>query len=139
MLSDELIEIWKTQYDENKASLLKACEQRKDVDAQTLLLQTLSKKQKAMEEAFKDLAMTRKEDGNLVPIVMANITAQSVADMVTNTILVGAAANVPLPLLSAKVQSLLYFEVISPFLMSYWEKLQKDLIDEAIMDDGGPA
>lgn len=139
MLSDELIEIWKTQYDENKASLLKACEKRKDVDAQTLLLQTLSKKQKAMEEAFKDLAMTRKEDGNLVPIVMANITAQSVADMVTNTILVGAAANVPLPLLSAKVQSLLYFEVISPFLMSYWEKLQKDLIDEAIMDDGGPA
>ena len=139
MLSDVLIEIWKTQYDENKASLLKACEQRKDVDAQTLLLQTLSKKQKAMEEAFKDLAMTRKEDGNLVPIVMANITAQSVADMVTNTILVGAAANVPLPLLSAKVQSLLYFEVISPFLMSYWEKLQKDLIDEAIMDDGGPA
>lgn len=139
MLSDELIEIWKTQYDENKANLLKACEQRKDVDAQTLLLQTLSKKQKAMEEAFKDLAMTRKEDGNLVPIVMANITAQSVADMVTNTILVGAAANVPLPLLSAKVQSLLYFEVISPFLMSYWEKLQKDPIDEAIMDDGGPA
>lgn len=139
MLSDELIEIWKTQYDENKASLLKACEKRKDVDAQTLLLQTLSKKQKAMEEAFKDLAMTRKEDGNLVPIVMANITAQSVAEMVTNTILVGAAANVPLSLLSAKVQSLLYFEVISPFLMSYWEKLQKDLIDEAIMDDGGPA
>ena len=136
MLSDELIEIWKTHYDENKASLLKACEQRKDVDAQTLLLQTLSKKQKAMEEAFKDLAMTRKEDGNLVPIVMANITAQSVADMVTNTILVGAAANVPLPLLSAKVQSLLYFEVISPFLMSYWEKLQKDLIDEALMDEG---
>lgn len=139
MLSEELIELWKTQYDQNKKDLLKACANHKEFDAQTMLLQAVAKKQKAMEEAFKDLAMTRKDDGNIVPLVMSNISAQNVAEMVTNTILLGAITHAPPEMLIANVQRMLYFEVFAPFLMSYWEKLQKDLIDEAIMSDDGTA
>lgn len=132
MLSDELIEAWKEQYDTDKECLLKVCDSYKDKDARSILVKAVAMQQQALEDAFRELAVIRKDDGNLVPVIMANITATNVAEMVVHKILQAAMTDAPPQKMILAIQNLLYFEVFAPFIMSYWDNLQKTLIEEEL-------
>lgn len=135
MLSEEIIELWKKDYDSRKKSLLEACKAETDVDAWALLLQTVAKKTRVLEEAFKELSLTRKTDGNLVPLVIADIVASNVADMAVNTMMLRVLQGAPLGLVKQEIKTFAYMELAAPFCMDSWENLQKDLIDQAISEE----
>ena len=135
MLSEEIIEMWKKDYDSRKKSLLEACKAETDVDAKALLLQTVAKKTRVLEEAFKELSLTRKTDGNLVPLVIADIVASNVADMAVNTMMLRVLQGAPLGLVKQEIKTFTYMELAAPFCMDSWENLQKDLIDQAISEE----
>lgn len=96
------------------------------------IIQKIESRKDSLYKSFKELASTKLEHGNDVPLVMAYAMATNAAHDVLSSIVAGVMTDVPMPILIGMTQASLYHKFIAPYAMLMWERLQSELIDEEL-------
>lgn len=133
MIDENLIKLWAQDYDALKDELKKA-PGKFDITIPKVI-EACASKSKIMSEVFKELASERKEDGNIVPVIMGYIMARNIAQLIMGAMFTCAVANRPTEEMASAFSSIIYRELASPYAMSQWEGFQKDLIDKFLDEE----
>ena len=126
MIDEELKENWKAAYDQLKESLLND-EALKKLTL-TPVIKSLAEKTHDLSDCFNELVETRREDGNLVPVIVGYFMAENVAHKLMGALTAGAIGNM------SPGAHISHFQVHSQFAMTLWENAQKGWIDDFLKD-----
>ena len=132
MIDENLIKLWAQDYDALKDELKKA-PGKFDITIPKVI-EACASKSKIMSEVFKELAAERKEDGNIVPVIMGYFMAENVAQKLMGALTAGAIGNMSPGAMTCMVKSILYNDLASQFAMTLWENAQKGWIDDFLKD-----
>lgn len=136
MIDEELVKLWAADYDKLKEEL-KNAPGKYDITIPKVI-EASAKKSRIMSQVFKELANERKEDGNLVPVIMGYIMARNITEALMGSMLACAVTNQPPEEISRVFSSIIYKEMASPYATLQWECYQKDLIDEFLAEEQKP-
>lgn len=132
MIDEELKENWKAAYDQLKESLLND-EALKKLTL-TPVIKSLAEKTHELSDCFNELVETRREDGNLVPVIVGYFMAENVAQKLMGALTAGAIGNMSPGAMTCMVKSILYNDLASQLAMTLWENAQKGWIDDFLKD-----
>lgn len=79
-------------------------------------------------DMLKELATTRKNDGNLVPFVMARMLSENIALECINLFTQCFLMNKKPSWAAEELESVVFEELAVPLCMNMWDAVQKDLI-----------
>ena len=133
MIDDEFKRAWIKSYKKVRKYLrnnIKACG-----GSESLFISNLSRKSEAITETLKELATTRKNDGNLVPLIMARMMSGNIALECINLFTQGFMLNQRPSFVADELESIVYEELAVPLCITLWEAVQKDLIDAELADE----
>ena len=126
MIDDEFKRAWIKSYKKVRKYLrndIKACG-----GSESLFMSNLSRKSEAITETLKELATTRKNDGNLVPLIMARMMSGNIAmeciSLFTHIFMLNQRPSCA----AEELERIVYEELAVPFCITLWESVQKDLI-----------
>lgn len=103
--------------------------------SESALISNYAKRSQVMSDALKELASTRINDGNLVPLIMAQMLAGNLAHECMDIFAQSLLADKRPTMAMESMANLFYNEITIPLCMGLWETLQKDLIDGALLED----
>ncbi len=135
MIPEKELKDWMDTYDYCKGNLLAVL--RSKNMSKTEMLKVLSARAKVFGDMYKEYARTRKEDGNLVPVVFADIMSTNIAMLIVTTMAQCFADKTSPDDTMALVKSIIYSEVSAPLSILSWDSAQHDWIDEALMGEDG--
>lgn len=133
MIDDEFKREWIKSYKKVRKYLrnnIKACG-----GSESRFISNLSRKSEVITETLKELATTRKNDGNLVPLIMARMMSGNVALECINLFTQGFMLNQRPSFVADELESIVYEELAVPLCITLWESVQKDLIDAELADE----
>lgn len=103
-----------------------------DKDNLSEIIKSIESRKNKMYSAFKELAKSKIEHGNEVPLVMAYAMATNAAHDAISSIVAGMVSGLPVPMMIGMMQASLYHKFLAPYTMCMWEHLQDELIDEEL-------
>lgn len=103
--------------------------------SESTLISNCAKRSQVLSDTLKELASTRINDGNLVPLIMAQMLAGNLAHVCMDIFAQSLLADKRPTMAMESIANLLYNEISIPLCMGLWESLQKDLIDNALNED----
>lgn len=133
MIDDEFKRTWIKSYKKVRKYLrnnIKACG-----GSESLFISNLSRKSEVITETLKELATTRKNDGNLVPLIMARMMSGNIASECINLFTQGFMLNQRPSFVADELESIVYEELAVPLCITLWEAVQKDLIDAELANE----
>lgn len=133
MIDDEFKRAWIKSYKKVRKYLrnnIKACG-----GSESLFISNLSRKSEVITETLKELATTRKNDGNLVPLIMARMMSGNIASECINLFTQGFMLNQRPSFVADELESIVYEELAVPLCITLWEAVQKDLIDAELANE----
>lgn len=133
MIDEELMKEWAENYDKLKEELLNI-HKRFDITVPQVI-EAVSKKTHIMADVFKELAVSKQADGNIVPVIMGYTMADTLTNLVMAAMSTSILTNQPLSVMAQTISTILYNEVTAPLAMTQWENVQKDLMDDFLAEE----
>lgn len=133
MIDEELMKEWAENYDKLKEELLNI-HKRFDITVPQVI-EAVSKKTHGMAEVFKELAVSKQEDGNIVPVIMGYTMADTLTNLIMAALSTSILTNQPPSVMAQTISTILYNEVAAPLAMIQWENVQKDLMDDFLAEE----
>jgi len=133
MIDEDLMKEWVDNYERLKAELPQIQERFGITIPQ--VIEAVYKKTKSMSDVFKELAITRQADGNIVPVIMGYIMADTLTHLVMSAMTTCALTNQAPHTMAQAISTILYNEVAAPLAMTQWENVQKDLMDDFLAEE----
>lgn len=133
MINDDFKREWIKSYKKIRKCL------RNDIKncggSESFLISNLSRKSEALMDMLKELATTRKNDGNLVPFVMARMLSENIALECINLFTHCFLMNKKPSWAAEELESIVFEELAVPLCMNMWDAVQKDLIDSELAEE----
>lgn len=132
-MTQEELDEWMKMYDAYRDSLLASLKSQNFDESS--LLRKISLHTRMLADTFKECTTTRMNDGNRVPLILADIMATNMSylcsALLANNYLRGKTPEDAM----LDLKTTLYMELAAPLCMTLWDNVQKDIINEALSKD----